>query len=143
MDDFLSMTKDCLKCVYSDSDLGRCYRNLAYYYSFLENYELASALFFFSMSFDLETETAQAELRNIQTITGKKLVVPEGDEIRQLCIDNNIPIGPSEDILMFAYAIGDHLKKEGRYAKARFYFQVLLELTNSDEVKEILQNLPN
>jgi tetratricopeptide (TPR) repeat protein len=143
MDEFLGITKTCLKCVYTDSDLGRCYRNLACYYSYIENYELSTALYFFSMSFDLESETARKELVNIQKITGKKLVVPEGDEIRRLCIENGIPIGPSEEILMFAFAIGEHLKKEGRYDKARFYYQVLLELTNSEEVKVILQNMPD
>jgi tetratricopeptide (TPR) repeat protein len=142
MDEYLEITKTCLKCVYSDSELAKCYRNLAHYYAFRENYELAIALCFFSMSFELESGEAQKELLNIQQITGKRPAVPEGEEIRRLCLENDIPIGPNEDVLSFAYAIGEHLKNEGRYTKARFYYQVLLDLTDSEEVKDILQNMP-
>jgi tetratricopeptide (TPR) repeat protein len=143
MEDYLETTKTCLKCVYTDADLAKCYVYLARYYASLENYELANALFFFSMSFDLESGEAQKELQNIQLLTGKRVVVPEGDEIKRLCQENGIPIGPSEDVLSFAYAIGEHLKNEGRYSKARFYYQVLLELTDSEEVREILESIPN
>jgi tetratricopeptide (TPR) repeat protein len=142
MDDFVKTTNECLKCSYFRQELAKCYRNLACYYSFVEDYETACALCWLSMGYEASSIEAEKELVELERMAGRRLPIPDVEEIRWLCGEKGIPVGPNDEAIAFAYAIGEHLMSEGRYPKARFYFKILLDLTGSDEVKTILESLP-
>ncbi len=139
-DEYLKWTKQILKFVYSASDIARCYRNLGYYYTEIEKYDIASALYYLSIEYE-QTEIANAELFYIAKQTGTVPQKLPTQEMKELFEKYHIPFGADKDVLGIAYQMGKSCYEEKEYYGAYFCFHVLFELTKDEEIQKMLQQL--
>jgi len=143
LDDYCATSRKCLSLSYTGRSLGRCYRNIGFYYIEQKAYDVATALLHVSMNYDRQAAMAQSELYYIQQITGETAPVPSIEEVSRLFEDYSIQLGPSKLILSIAASLGKDAERQGRYGAARFFYTVLYDLTFNGEVRGWLENLPN
>ncbi|MDR1603445.1 MAG: tetratricopeptide repeat protein [Gracilibacteraceae bacterium] len=140
--EYLELTKQCLCIAYSGSNVGRCYRNMGFYYIEKQKYDVATVLYYISMLFDRQSNMAQSELLYIQQISGKPTPPPSGDEVQKIFEQYNIQSGANDLVLGIAAGLGRSAKEQEHYDAARFFFSILYDLTNDDVVKGWIDNLP-
>lgn len=81
-------TLDSAELIYRESELARYYRNLGFYFIENSEWELAKAVYVYSLKFDFSPVVAQ-ELEYIAQKTGNK-GVPENDELINILKENRI-----------------------------------------------------
>lgn len=140
-EEYLEITKQCLPIAYTGKSLGRCYRNLGFYYTEKQNFDVATALYYVSMYYDRQSTMAQAELYYIQNITGKPIQQFSLEEIKEIFDNNNIHFGPNELILSIAFGFGETAMEEKHYEMAHFFFSIVYGLTFDDEIKKLIEKL--
>lgn len=140
-DRFLLLSRQCLKYAYTRAALGRCYRNLGYYYIEKQDYRLASALFFFSLAFDQEGKTAQSELFYISQLTGEEVRPPSLEELRGLLEGAEVPMGADDVVLEIGLSIGRYAEDQGALEPACFFYGIVYELTGDEEIGERIELL--
>jgi tetratricopeptide (TPR) repeat protein len=133
-ENYLKINNKCMDYAYSINALARCYRNLGYYYIEKNNYELATALFNFSLIFAPEHKNAQSELYYISQKTGMNTKEINMDNIIELLNTNNIRIGANKLVLSIAYSIGKAAKNENNIDMAKYYFGIVYELTGDSQI---------
>ena len=141
-EDFLKQTIQCLTVAYSGVNVGRCYRNIGYYFIEQQNYDAATAIYFLSMHFDQQSQMAQSQLLYIQQVTGKQAQPPSNEEIGRIFKQYGIPSGANELVLGIAAGLGRSAKEQGHFDAARFFFSILYDLTYDEEVKGWIESLP-
>ena len=140
--DFLKQTIQCLAVAYSSVNIGRCYRNIGYYFIEQQNFDAATAIYFISMQYDRQSQMAQSQLLYIQQVTGKQVQSPSNEEFVQIFKQHEIPSGANEIVLGIAVALGKSAREQGHFDAARFFFSILYDLTFDDEVKGWIESLP-
>jgi len=140
-DDYLAYVKQCFSVAYNAVHVGRCYRNLGYYYIEQKEYELAAAIYFKSMQYDKNSTLPQSQLFYIQQVSGKPIPELSYDDVQGLLKKNEIPTDASNTILGIAYSIGKSAAEQGNNDAARYFFSILYDLTHDDEVKEMIDKL--
>jgi len=143
LDDFCATSKKCLSLSYTGRSLGRCYRNIGFYYIEQKEYDIATALFHVSMTYDRQAAMAQSELYYIQQVTGETAPAPTMEEVSKLFADYGVQLGPSDLVLGIAGSLGKDAERQGRYGAARFFYSILYDLTHNAEVREWLERLPD
>jgi len=138
---FLKINRDCLKYAYSNKSIARCYRNFGYYYFEMEKYEIAMALYYLSINFDHEDKIAYSEIMYISEKTGLEIKAPDPQSVINILEDNDIKFGADNLILSIAYSIGREAQKTNQNEIAKFYFNIVYELTKDDEIKKIIDKL--
>jgi len=141
-DPYRKLAGVCHSVSYTRSDLARSYRNYGFYFIEQKKYDVATAVYHFSLFYEPESVSAQSELFVIQQITGKVASMPSMDKIKKLFKKNDIPLGPNPIVLEIAAAIAGIMEKEGHNDAARYYLSMLYDLTGSDDVKKRLDALP-
>ncbi len=139
---YLEITVRALSQAYTPKNLARCYRNLGYYYVEKENYELAVALYCFSVKFDKKNQIPEAALQYIQHKWGKRVVPPNFEQCRNLFAQHGIQLGPNEKVLSIAVTLGDRARDAQSYDEANYYYTLVYELTGDPEVKGWIDALP-
>ncbi len=89
LETFYTITKNTYDKIFLPNDMSRYYRNLGFYFIEKENYNLATCLFLYSLSFE-DTDIAKSEILFIKQKTGS-LNIPEPDVTKQILEENNIP----------------------------------------------------
>ena len=143
LDDFCATSKKCLSLSYTGRSLGRCYRNIGFYYIEQKEYDVATALFHVSMTYDRQAAMAQSELYYIQQVTGETAPAPTIEEANRLFADYGIQFGPSNLVLSIAASLGKDAERQRQYGAAKFFYSILYDLTFDAEVREWLENMPN
>jgi tetratricopeptide (TPR) repeat protein len=138
---FLRINRDCLKYAYSSKAIAKCYRNFGYYYIEEEKYELAIALFYLSIHFDQEARIAHSELLYISNKIGLEIKSPDQQNILKLLKDNDIQFGANDLILSIAYSIGQEAQKNNQNSIAKYFYSIVFDLTEDNEIKEIMDKL--
>ena len=88
---FYKLTTEAYNYLYEPEDLSRYYRNLGYYYIEKKKYELARALYLYSIQFDpSKKDQAINELAYIDSLFKKEL--PEMSEVAKIIGKNDIPL---------------------------------------------------
>lgn len=141
-DDYIDSTKHCLKVAYTGEGLSRCYRNLGFYYIEMEDYDLAAALYYFSMRFGHKSTMAQSQLFYIQQKTGEQAPLPSLDSLEDIFAENDIQFGPDNIVVSLATSIGKQAEENRTYSIARYLYTILYDITLNDEIIEWLENLP-
>ena len=141
-DRFLEKTKHCHSIAYTGNILGRCYRNIGYYYIEKQNYDVAIALFYVSLFYDKQDTIAQSQLSYIQLSTKKSISQPSPDEIKKIFNLYNIPFGADKLVLSLAAQLGKKAQEQEQYETARFFFSILYNLTFDDDVIGWIDSLP-
>ena len=137
-DSFFKYSTDALKYSYSSSNIARSYRNLGFYYIEKEDFELATALFNYSLSYEY-SPNAFSELEYIKSL-GVKNTISE-DKILTLLEKNNIQIGPNPLIfnILTQLIIQEGLNKN--VSNELFLYQIYYDLTKDDEILEKINEL--
>lgn len=137
---YLHWTKETLKYAYGSDEIARCYRNLGYYYSDIEEYSLASSLYYFSQYFK-PTDIANSELFYIAQKTGTMPKEVSSTELKKVFADNDIPFGANDDILGIAYSLGKQFEEEENFEWAQFCYNVVFDLTRDDKIKKLMDSI--
>jgi tetratricopeptide (TPR) repeat protein len=140
-DEYLNINKTCLDYCYTSMSLGRCYRNLGFYYIEKEDYDLAVALFYLSLNFDQESKIAQSELLYISNKTNRQIKNPDIENVKKLLFENDIELGANKLILRLAIALGKQAQSENIPDAAKYFYSVFYDLTGDEEVKKIIASL--
>ena len=139
---YFDLSKQAIRIAYTGESLSRCYRNIGYYFIEKKNYDVAIALYFFSMIFDRKSTKAQSELFYIQQITGNQVQAPSPEQIYKLLEKHGIQYGPNEKVLHLAAELGKQCADEEEYEHARHFYSIIYDLTHDNEVKELIDSLP-
>lgn len=139
---YLEINITALSQAYTARNLARCYRNLGYYYVEKEKYELAVALYCFSVKFDKENRIPEAALQYIQHKWGKRVVPPSFEQCRELFAAHGLQLGANELVISIAVALGDQARDAQAFDDATYYYSLVYELTGDPEVKSWIDALP-
>jgi tetratricopeptide (TPR) repeat protein len=140
-ENYLKINNKCMDYAYSAKAIARCYRNFGFYYIEQENYELATALFQFSLLFEPNQENAKEELIYIIKKTGKIIEKPNMEKNIELIKSNNIQIGANKLVLNIAYHLGKAAQKINYTDIAKYYLEIVYDLTYDDEIKKEIEAL--
>ena len=140
---YLEVSKHCLKIAYTSKDVGRCYRNLGFYYVKMQSFDLAATLYDTGRIFDPEILGVGSELFNIQQVTGKPAPILAYEEVKKMYAENDIQYGPNITVLRLALEIGQQAVKEEHYGIAHFLYSVVYDLTGDKDAKDMIDRLPS
>lgn len=135
---FCFYTIQALKYAYYPRDLARSYRNLGYYYIEEEDYETATALYNYSMRYEL-SPLAHVEL---QYIKSKGINIELSlEETISILKNKNIPAGPNPFILNTMHELSDRYSEEQALNQALYFYELEYDLTHSDKILEKINNI--
>ena len=129
------------KYAFRSKDIGRCYRNLGWYFVEKKMYKEAIGVYIMSTHYDRDSNTAQGELYYIQQMDASAKE-PTIDELNAIAEKNGFPMGPDKTVLQTAYAYGKHFMDKKMIDAARYCFEILYDLTGDEEIKELLEKIP-
>ena len=140
---FRELTLAEMKKAYSARILARGYRNLGYYYIEKEDYPTAVMLYQMSMLFDDQSEAVERELRYISQITGREIKFYSSDDVHSTFLKKGIPLGADPQILELIASFAKWCLEQKYVSAAKSCLQIFYELTDDEEVKKIIDSLPD
>lgn len=135
---FYLYTEEALKYAYYPQDLGRCYRNLGYYYIEENDYKTATALFKYSMEYDL-SPVAYSELHYMEN-KGEKIEL-SASECERILIEKNIQLGPNLFIMDSIDEFINQYESNNEYAQAIYFYEILYDLTLDTNIISKIKDL--
>lgn len=141
LDEFFEKTIEAFDITFRPKDLARLYRNLAYYFVEKEMYNEAAALYFMCQKFDKDAPPPQQELLLVFSKTGGQLSPPGGKDFEALAEKYKFPLGAKKEVMQIAYHLGMRYLNEGNYEVGRYFFQLLDDMYDLDDVKEFLAKI--
>lgn len=142
MDGFFQLTLDTFRYAFRPKDVARCFRNLGYYFTEKELWEEAVACNTMSLEYEPDSKNAMSELYYIQQKAGKTIPAPPLNKLREFGLQYGFPVGAHPNVLSLAYAYGNQFAKNEEPEWARYCWQILYDLTDDEEIKEKLDQLP-
>lgn len=139
-DNYLYWSKMLIKYASSSKMLARGYRNIAYYYCDIEDYEKSAAIYYFSRAFE-ESKQVTSELFYISEQLGKLPEAPKPEYIKKLFRQEDIQYGASDFVIGAAYQIFKSCLENGDKKSAIYYLYVVYDLTNDEAILETLNKL--
>lgn len=131
---YLKATTQALRFSYRRRDLARCYRNLGSFYLDVQRYDVATAAFYFSLTFD-ESPDARRELKFIESKTRRSAKAPPFEKLRKIFEAEGIPIRPSDETVEAARDLAIRAQNAGDFILARRCFDVVWRLADDAEAK--------
>lgn len=141
MDQFFKETLDIFQNVYASKELARLYGNLGYYYIEKEKWTEAMGCYLMSLHYDNKNEDAKKEIAYIQKTTNGDAGVPSIDDFRKVADENNIPVGPNNDIVAMAAGYGHRALSDGRKDVAHYFLSIVYDLTGDEELFNTLKDI--
>ncbi len=93
---FLAIIKRAHVCAYKKVDIARIYRNYAYYYVQVKEFELAANLAYASKYFDSNTQQFNNCMKEIEKEAEQTFSEPSVDELKKSLAENTIAWGAKE-----------------------------------------------
>lgn len=141
-ENYLYWSKRIIQYASSSKMLARGYRNIAYYYCDIEEYEKSASIYYFSRYFE-ESKQVTSELFYIAEQLGKLPEAPEPDSIKSLLEQEDIQYGASDFVIGAAYQIAKSCLENNDIKSAIYYLYVVYDLTHDDEIKKIIEKYKN
>lgn len=141
LDRFFTLSLDAFKIAFHSKDVARCYRNLGYYFVEKEQYSQAIGSYLMSLQFDRESGKAQSELYYISTRTGRPVKEPSLEQMKTYAETYGFPLGADKDVLGLSFSYGRHFVEENEPKAARYFLNIAYDLTDDEDIKEILDKL--
>ena len=135
---FFIYTTQALEYAYYPQDIARCYRNLGQFYMEEMNFEIAAALYNYSMKYELNP-LAYTKLQHIQSKGIKAELSLE--ECINLIESKKIQIGPNPFILERLNALSDRYDKKQDLNRALYFYELQYDLTLDEKVLEKIKDL--
>lgn len=128
---YLELTKNSYEKIYYIKDLAHYYRNLGYYYTEKEKWELAKATYLYSLKYE-NSPNVEAELKYISS-KSKDESLPKKEELTTILRENEIPTFISKDNLQIIKSIHNDLEKNNQLGSAlgKFVSNLMKENSNS------------
>lgn len=141
MDSYLRLTLNAFTKVFRPGDLAHCYRNMAYWFVENELYREAMGCLLISLQFE-KNQVAQSELFYIQTKAGSKIKPPTEKQFETIAKKYGFPVGPDQDVVGLAYALGKHCYENAIFDGARYYWTIVNDLIHAEQIGKLLESLP-
>ena len=135
---FYIYVEEALKYAYYPNDIARCYRSLGYYYIEEEQFKIATALFKYSLQYDM-SPMAYSEMEYIKT-KGMEFELTDL-ECEQIIRDKNIQLGPNPFITDTINQLISKYEQENAYAQAIYFYEILYDLTLDIKIIEKIKTL--
>lgn len=139
-ENYLYWSKRIIQYASSSKMLARGYRNIAYYYCDIEEYEKSAAIYYFSRYFE-ESKQVTSELFYIAEQLGKLPEAPEADYIKGLFKQEDIQYGASDFVIGAAYQIAKACLDNNDTKQAIYYLFIVYDLTHDDEIHTLIEKL--
>lgn len=136
-DKIIQMTKDTIKVASSPAAIARCYANLGYMCVDLKEYDDA-VVFYYSSMLMYPHEAINAELRNIVTITGRKLVPPDKERIEKTFEKYDIQYGADKKVVEVSALLAQQCMMDNNIKDMLIYLKILYGLTNDSQIRDII-----
>lgn len=108
---YYTSTLDLFDNIYSIKDLARYYRNLGYYFIEEKNWDLAKAMYLYSVRFD-NNPVALQELKYILSKSGNE-TLPAKEDLVDILKENRIDVFISKSNVQLVKNLYEKLKKDG------------------------------
>lgn len=141
MEKLLNMTKLALKYAFKRNDIGKCYRNLGYYYIDKNNFEMGIVLYLLSFEYDPDNADAKKELDFIQKQTNLNINLPSIENVIIMLNKEDIQFGVSNVILELSYTYGKHCVDIYNDKLGCYFYNIFYNLTKNSDVKKIIDDL--
>ena len=123
---FYIYVEEALKYAYYPHDIARCYRSLGYYYIEEEDFKTATALFKYSLQYDM-SPMAYSELEYIKT-KGVEFELSDM-ECEFIIQSKNIQVGPNPFIIKTINQLIGKYENENAFAQTIYFCEILYDLT--------------
>ena len=135
---FYMYTTEALTYSYYPQDIARCYRNLGYFFIEENKFDIAVALFKYSMTFEM-SPMAYSELHYIES-KGHSIDM-ELDEAVELIKTNNIQLGVNPFILEALTQLAGEYESNQLYSQALYFYELLFNITHDEKTAERINNI--
>lgn len=128
---------------YKRREIARCYRNLGYYFVEKQMWDEAVGTYLLSMTF-AEAEgrySAEQELKYIYDETQGEATRPSLGAMRSYGEKYGFPIGPDVKIIETAMLYGKTMLANKKYQHAAYFLDIAYKLTESKELKALLDGI--
>lgn len=127
---FIIYTSDALKYAYYPQDLARCYRNLGYYYIEENQFDVATALFKYSMEYEMSI-MAYNELQYIES-KGHNINITLNEAI-SILEEKNIQIGVNPFVLSTLEELAKEYESNKLYNQSLYFYNLLYNITHDEK----------
>lgn len=134
---FLFWSKQILRYASSKQMLARGYRNIAYYYCDIEEYEKSAAIYYYSYAFE-ENPQAQAELFYIAEKLGDLPKPLKPKAIFRLLEQEDIQQDASDFVIGCAFQLYKAAMDGGAPRDAMRYLSVVYDLTHDEKIMDLI-----
>ena len=139
-DNYLYWSKRIIQYASSSKILARGYRNIAYYYCDIGEYEKSAAIYYFSRAFE-ESKQVTSELFYISEQLGRLPEAPNPEQIKGLFEQEDIQYGASDFVIGAAYQISKSCIENNDRENALYYLYVVYDLTHDESILDIINKL--
>lgn len=138
--EYFIRTTEALKYAYYPQDIGRCYRNLGYYYIEENQMKTALALFIYSMEYDL-SPMAYSEIKYIQSKNENlELSLDESVEIIK---SKNIQLGVNPFILECLDELIMEYENNKLYESVLYLLELKFDILKDEKTLEKISDIKN
>ena len=109
---YYNLTKKIYSKIYDINNLARYYRNLGYYYIEKKEWDLAKAVYLYSLKYQNSPVVTQEIAYIVQESKNDKL--PDKDNLTKILKENNIPIFISKENMNIIKELKSELEKEDK-----------------------------
>ncbi len=144
IDELRICTDKIMQCAVTKQQLGKGYFNYSFYFS--EKGDLDKAYAMLEMSRIFLGAADHAIMRETQYISecmGRGATPPAHNQqqLMQILETEGIQPGPSAMVVNTAYFLAKHSQQELEYEMAKYYYEVVWELTENDEIADIIAEI--
>ncbi len=143
MENFFKLTLNAFKIAFRPQNVARCFRNLGYYFAGKELYSEAKVAYIMSLQFERDSEQALKELYYVDEKTNHQLEKPPIEKLKEFSEEYGFPIGADLNVLNLAFENGKKSLENRNPGLARYFFNILYDLTNDPDIKAALDKLPS
>lgn len=142
LEEYFELAVESFNYAFRAKDVGRCFRNLGWYFVEKQMYKEAIGVCLLSTHYDHDSNSAQGEMYYIQQMD-PSAKEPTVEELKEIAEKYGFPTGPAMIVLQTAFAYGKHFAENGMFEGAKYCWGILYELTGDEEIKAMIDKLPD
>lgn len=131
------ITRDTLKIASSPISIARCYANLGYILTDVQEYEDAAAFYTASIMF-APNPAIPHEMRHIADLKGSPIATPDHKHIMEVMKKYDIEFGPNQDVISVAAQLSSHYLARKDIPNALMAMKLTYNLTLDPKIKELI-----
>ena len=137
---FYMYTTEALTYSYYPQDVARCYRNLGYFFIEENKFDIAVALFTYSMTFEMSI-MAYSELHYIES-KGHDIDMSL-EQAAEIIRNSNIQLGANPFILQTLNELAEEYEKNKLFSQSLYFYELLFNITNDEKTSEKIKEISN